>query len=156
MTTRNRLLPRASSRLREAGWLLCARLSGFEGDLVALGHLCALHLTIHDDVSGGGFGEEEIIGRAVDFVGEAQDAAAGLGNACADDEFIVIVCGRFVPARGLHDRYVNPVVSLHRFVVEPHSADEFDAPYFKPDKVVGVVDDAHLIGLGVAHANAGF
>jgi hypothetical protein len=42
------------------------------------------------------------------------------------------------------------------FVVKPAGFAEFYAADFHPDEVIGVVNDAHLIGLGVAHPDARF
>ncbi len=93
---------------------------------------------------------------AVDGVGEAQNRTADAGDACADDELVVVARGRLVARRGFDDGDHAAFLLLHGFVVEAHGADEFDAADFKPDEVVGVVDDAHLVGFGIAHADAGF
>ncbi len=43
------------------------------------------------------------------------------------------------------------LLALHGFVVEAEAAHELGAANLKPYEVVGVVDDAHLVGFGVAN-----
>jgi uncharacterized protein (DUF169 family) len=45
------------------------------------------------------------------------------------------------------------VFVLQQLVREAKSAEELDAAHLKPDKIVGIVDDAHLVGFCVADAN---
>ena len=40
-------------------------------------------------------------------------------------------------------------------VIEAKLTQQFDSAHFKPDEVVGVVDDTHLVGLSIADADAG-
>src|SRR5207248_3758740 len=46
--------------------------------------------------------------------------------------------------------------NLHLLVIEPNAAQQLDATHFHPDEEVCVIDDAHLIGFGVAHSQANF
>src|ERR1700675_3379527 len=47
------------------------------------------------------------------------------------------------------------VGDFHGLVLDAKGADEFHAADFKPDEIIGVVNDAHLVGLGVTHADGG-
>jgi len=47
------------------------------------------------------------------------------------------------------------VLQFHLLVVEAEGAHELHAADLEPDEVVGVVDDAHLVGFRVADAEFG-
>ncbi len=72
-----------------------------------------------------------------------------------EQQLVVVARGRFVAAIGFDDRDVAIVVDLHLFVLEAELAQELDPAKLKPDEEVGVVDDSHLIGLGITHADSG-
>ena len=48
------------------------------------------------------------------------------------------------------------VFDFHSLVFESELAAKLDAADFEPGEVISVVDDAHLVGFGVAHAHGGF
>ena len=56
-----------------------------------------------------------------------------------------------VPAVHIGDHQITIVFDLHALVVETVGAHEFDAPHFKPDQIIGVVDHPHLVGFRVTH-----
>ena len=43
------------------------------------------------------------------------------------------------------------MLDLQLTVGQAQGAQQFHAANLKPDQVVGIVDDAHLIGFGIAH-----
>ncbi len=90
-------------------------------------------------------------GCAVDGVREAENGAADAGDAGADEELVVVAGGGFVAAGGFDDGDAGLLLALHGFVVEAELAHEFGAADLEPYEVVGVVDDAHLVGFGVAN-----
>jgi len=103
-----------------------------------------------DGVAGG---EEFVVGLAEDFVAELQGAGLGFEDACADGEEFVVARGMMVAAVDVRDDHVGVVFDLHALVVEAEGAHEFDAADFEPDEEIGVVDNSHLIGFGVADAD---
>jgi hypothetical protein len=101
------------------------------------------------------FAEEQVVFGSVDSVAEAENGAARLRDVGADDQFVVVAGGRLVACDGLYNGDAAAFFLLHGFVGEAELAHVFDAADFKPDQIVGMVDDAHLVGFGVADANAG-
>ena len=60
--------------------------------------------------------------------------------------------GRPAVGQGKGDTRQNAaVVFLHVVIGKAQRAQHLDAANLKPDQVVGVVDDAHLVGFGIAH-----
>src|SRR6266536_2062699 len=72
------------------------------------------------------------------------------------DNLVIIVHRSLVAAAGIDDGDEAVVLGFHLFIGEAKLAQQFDASYFEPDKVVRVIDHTHLIGFGVSDANAGF
>ncbi len=105
-----------------------------------------------DGVAGG---EEFLVVLAEDFVAEFEGASFGFEDAGADGEEFIVAGGMVIAAVDVSDDDVGVVLKLHLLVVEAEGAHEFNATDFKPDEVVGVIDDAHLIGFGVADADGG-
>jgi hypothetical protein len=54
----------------------------------------------------------------------------------------------------VHHREPDAVARFHVLVADAGGAAIFGPSDFHPDQVVGVVHHAHLVGLGVAHAEA--
>ena len=54
---------------------------------------------------------------------------------------------------GFGDGEQHSVVEFHIFVVKADGPAIIDARHFHPDQIVGVVDDPHLVGFGVADAD---
>ena len=104
-------------------------------------------------VDGVARGEEFLVGLTEDFVAELEGARLGFEDARANGEEFVVAGGMVVAAMDVGDDDVGVVLEFHLFVVEAEGAHEFDAADFKPDEEVGVVDNTHLIGFGVADAD---
>jgi len=132
---------------------ICWGGEGEEGGLVFFGELFDLAGAIAGYVEGAANGEEFLVGLAKEFVGEFEGAALGFFDAGADGEEVVVAGGMVIAAMGVGDDDEGVVVEFHAFVVEAEGAHEFDAADFEPDEVVGMVDDAHLIGFGVTDAD---
>ena len=111
---------------------------------------------IGDDVRGLTFGQQLARLRPSQFVSEADRSRPDMFQARAHDDFVIIVHGSLVAAAGIDDRDEAAVFALHIFIAEAELAQKFRPAHFKPDEMIGVIDDAHLIGLGVAHADASF
>src|SRR6266849_5302497 len=73
----------------------------------------------------------------------------------AHNNLVIIVYGSLVAAAGIDYGNKAVVVALHIFIAEAELAEEFHASHFKPDEMIGVIDDPHLVGFGIADANAG-
>src|SRR5258708_13537776 len=97
--------------------------------------------------------EEMIVRIAQKFVGISHDTIAGLRNARTYAKHFVVARGVKIPATdfGYHDEAI--IFSFHEFVFETEGTHRFDAADFKPNKVICMVDDAHLIGFAVANAH---
>src|SRR5713101_1657538 len=74
----------------------------------------------------------------------------------AHDNLVIIVYGSLVAALGIDDGDEAVVLALHVFIAEAKLAKEFDTAHFKPDEMIGMIDDAHLVGFGIADADASF
>src|SRR6202795_391071 len=72
----------------------------------------------------------------------------------AHNNLVIIVYGSLVAAAGIDYGNEAVVFALHVFIAEAELAKEFHASHFKPDEMIGVIDDAHLICFGIADANA--
>src|SRR5580692_4936081 len=70
--------------------------------------------------------------------------------------FIVVACWMQVAAVRVHHGKANSIATLHVLVFDTGSAAIFRPSDFHPDKIIRVVDYAHLIGLGITHAEARF
>ncbi len=103
-----------------------------------------------DGVAGG---EEFLIFLAEEFVAEFQCACFCFEDAGADGDEFIVASWMMIATMNVSDDDVGIVVEFHALVVETKGAHQFDATDFEPDEVVGVVDDAHLIGFGIANAN---
>jgi len=97
-----------------------------------------------------------IVGGEADFIGDSQHSAVRFLEPGFDDDFVVVLGGREVTAIGFGDDHENAVLLFHVAVGEALSPAPLGAGDFHPDEVVGVIDDAHLIGFGVANTEAGF
>ena len=126
---------------------------GEEGGFVFVGEVFDLAGTSAGYVNGVAGGEEFLVGLAEDFVAEFEGAGFGFEDAGADGEEFVVASGMVVAAVDVGDDHVGVVLGFQLLVVEAEGAHEFNAADFKPDEEVGVVDDAHLIGFGVADAD---
>jgi hypothetical protein len=100
-------------------------------------------------------GGEKFAGRIVhNFVLESDFAAAGFGDARAHSEQVIITGRALEAALAFADYNKAIVLFFHVFVNDAEFAEKFYASDFKPDEKVGMVDDAHLIGFGVTHADS--
>jgi len=100
----------------------------------------------------GGFA---IFGDGAHLVAERDGAMVCAGDEGGDFDFVVIAGGAEIAAIDGGDGEEDAVIALQVFVAEAVGAAVIDAGDFHPDEVIGVVDDAHLIGFGITHANAG-
>src|SRR6267378_1935810 len=68
------------------------------------------------------------------------------------NEFFVIPRRGLVAAAGVHYGDEASVIPLQVAISKSQLSHEFHAPDFEPDKVIGMIDHSHLIGLSVAYA----
>jgi len=91
------------------------------------------------------------VGRSGDQIVERDSARPYFGKRRANANQL-IVPGRPVKSRGhLGDRESN-TSALHVGVAHPARANEVGSTDLTPDHVVRMIDDAHLVGLGVPNA----
>jgi hypothetical protein len=84
------------------------------------------------------------------------ERAADEVEAGADEDLVVVAGGGLVADGGVDDGDAAVGLLLHLFVVQAKLAQKVDTADLEPDQVVGVVDHAHLVGFGVAHAESAF
>lgn len=109
---------------------------------------------VEEDVFGFARDEESAGFGVADLVGEGEHAGVDFGDAAFGDDFVVVEGGGVVAAVGVNDGEADLIVTFHVAVADTADAAEFGTGHFEPDEVVGVVDDAHLVGFGVADAEA--
>src|SRR5208337_1390820 len=114
------------------------------------------HLRIGDDVRGFAFGQQLAVLSPSQFVSEADHFLPDMLQVRAHNDFVIIMHGSLVAALGIDYGDEAAVFTLHIFVAEAELAQEFYPSHLKPDEVIGVIDDAHLVGLGIADADASF
>jgi hypothetical protein len=106
-------------------------------------------------VDGFSGGEQAIVVGAKYFVGKANGAIFGFGDSSAHTQALVVARRIKIAAMSFGDDDVAIVGDFHGFVFNAEGANQFHSADFKPDEIVGVVYNAHLVGFGVTHANAG-
>jgi hypothetical protein len=90
------------------------------------------------------------------FICERHHARGGALHPRPHHHFVVESSGRPVPAMGFGHRQINSVLALHIAIIEAAGFAPFHPAGFHPHQVIGVIDDAHLVSLGVAHAQTRF
>src|SRR5580658_7212483 len=73
----------------------------------------------------------------------------------ANDNLIVIASRSLVTAAGIDDSDAAAIVLLHFTIGEAQLPQQFHPANFKPHKVVGMIDHAHLVRLCISHPHAG-
>jgi len=69
-------------------------------------------------------------------------------------DLVIIVHGRLVAAAGIDHGNAAVVFLLHIFIAEAELTEQFHPPHLKPDEMVRMIDDAHLIGFRIADSYA--
>src|SRR5258707_7215292 len=70
-----------------------------------------------------------------------------------NNNLVIIVYGSLITAAGIDHGDEADVFALHILIAEAELAEEFHPSHFKPDEMIGVIDDPHLIGFGIADAD---
>src|SRR4029079_5831762 len=102
---------------------------------------------------GGARGERRGVGHPHHLVGEL-DANRRQHRAPGSHFDVVVVLRRFAIRAVRFDPRQREAVDFHLAIVPARFAQQVGTPDFEPDEVVGVIDDAHLVGFGVAHADS--
>ena len=97
-----------------------------------------------------------IVFRQPHLVGERHHPGVGLLDPRLDDDLVVETGGIAVLAVRFGHRQEDAVLAFHVPVVETAGFAELHPAHLHPNQVVGVVNHAHLVGFGVAHAQAAF
>src|ERR1035437_6310640 len=127
-----------------------------EQSVVLLRQVCRPHGAGNKDMPGVAHGQAAIAFRQAHFVGESHHPRGGFLNPRLDDYFIVEARGMAVLAVRFGHRQEDAVLDFHVAVVEAEGFAEFHPAHFHPNQVIRVVDHAHLVGFGVADAQAAF
>src|SRR5208282_4254303 len=122
---------------------------------IFVGQSARLHLGVGHEMRRFALGQQRGIVVAQHGVTEPQYRTADVAQFGADAQQVVIPCGRLVAAARLRHYDVAAFFALQGLVVEPTLAQEFSPAHLEPCEIVAVVDDAHLVGLRVAHAQGG-
>jgi hypothetical protein len=67
-------------------------------------------------------------------------------------QLIVIPGRRTIPHMRIHHRNPAAFLSLHPLVVQPHAPHQLNPANLKPHQIVRVIHHAHLVRLGIPHA----
>ncbi|MCU1259164.1 MAG: molybdopterin synthase subunit MoaD / molybdopterin synthase subunit MoaE [Bryobacterales bacterium] len=100
-------------------------------------------------------GEKVAIALAAHFIAEADHFGVGFFHDRSDQHLVVETGGAEVAAVRFHYDQEEAVLALHVAVSEAERAAEIDAGDFHPDQVIRVINDAHLVGFGVANTHTG-
>src|SRR6266566_1060595 len=98
-------------------------------------------------------GEQVVRPRPLDRVAEGDAPGRELAHPAADPHQVVVAGGGAVADVDLGDGKVDALL-LELLVSEPRLAHQLGAGAVEPDEVVGVVDHAHLVGLGIIDAQS--
>jgi hypothetical protein len=102
-------------------------------------------------MSGFAGGQQHAVSLAKKFVTESDGPIPGFRDASANGQELIVTRWLNIAAMGVNDHDVTIVCDFHGFVLDTEGAHQFHATNLEPDEIVRVVNDAHLIGLGVAH-----
>src|SRR5882724_356652 len=102
------------------------------------------------------FGQQFATLRISQFISEVDHFLPHMSHVGAHDNLVIIVHGSLVTAARVDNGNEAVVLALHIFITETHLAEELHPPHFKPDEMIGVIDDTHLIGFSIAYADASF
>ena len=105
-------------------------------------------------MAGGASGEQVL--AAAYLVLEFDHTAVGASDGGVDGDFFVVAGRSEVAALGAGDGEVEAGFEFQVAVDDAGGAAIFGAADFHPNEIVGVIDEAHLVGFGVAHAEARF
>src|SRR5258708_11638858 len=70
-----------------------------------------------------------------------------------NNNLVIIVYGSLITAAGSDHGDDAVVFALHILIAEAELVEEFQPAQLKPDEMIGVIDDPHLIGFGIADAD---
>lgn len=115
-----------------------------------------LQLPVEENVLGLAAGHFPAIQCVANLVSEPDHAGTGLFDPCANDHLIVKASRGNVAARRFRYGQIYTAVLFHFAVIEASRPAKLHAGGFHPYEIVGVVDNAHLVGLGVPHADPRF
>src|SRR5580704_2510524 len=88
------------------------------------------------------------------FVVKLDKAPVGFGNAGPHADFVVIARRAYVAAVGVHHGQPDAVRLLQIPITQTSSPAVFGPADLHPNEVIGVIDNPHLVGLGIADAKA--
>lgn len=102
------------------------------------------------------FSYDCVVSRPDNFVAKPQRSFPQFGNVSPNYEFIVVVRRRFVAAIRLSDNQKRIVALFHVPVGKASGPTVIRSPYFEPDQVIGIIDDAHLVRFGITDTDHRF
>lgn len=102
-------------------------------------------------------GREELAADLVNnFIAKNDHSTFELLHRGPQQEQIIVTGRGFVSAMGVRHPEVDPFLLFHFAIGETHGTTPFRSSYFKPDQIVCVVRDAHLVSLSVTDTNFSF
>src|ERR1039458_8682665 len=149
-------IPASSNPHSRASVLICSGCMDTELPPVLFRYPTRPQVPPQEDMLGFARGQLAPVRREAHFVGEQHHARVGLFHPRADDDFLVEPRRRGVAAARLGYRQENAILQLHLLVLEAARFAVLHAADLHPHQVIGVVNHAHLVGFGIAHADARF
>jgi len=102
------------------------------------------------------FGQQYLGRLLVKLIFELYERAAKKFDSSAYENLVIVARGGLKAATDLRHSDVAVIFLLHEAIFKAKLAQQFYAADFKPDNVIGVVNDAHLVGFRIAHAETSF
>src|SRR5882724_4031649 len=130
--------------------------SSSQGGQVLFRQVARLEISVGNDMRSLAFSQQGVVAGAHEFVSENNDALTKITDVGPHDQFVVVECGSLVAATSIDQGDEELIVLLHLLVGKAKLAHQVDPPDFKPDEVIRVVNNAHLVSFSVMDADAAF
>lgn len=98
------------------------------------------------------FGHKRLVFGSQDLIVKGDESPPMLADTRPDNHLIIVSYCADVSAARLCNYKEDPLLALEIPISEPALAQEFRASDFKPDQVIRVVNDSHLVAFGISNS----